>query len=642
MRLPYIPGISTLRLLRWLAGAAALYYIAVFAGLALLRMFYPYELEWTEGAMLDQIYWIQLGRWEYGPPTLNFIPICYNPLYLYTAALFSKVLGLGFLAPRLLSVLSTLGILGFLYALVSENTGRRSAGLLAAGVFAATFRFSGAWLDLAKVDSLFLLLLLAAHWVGRRQIWRAWIISGLLYVLAYYTKQLALPLILVMAAASLIQFRGRTWPQWAAAAAAGGLVFVWLEASSGGWYSFYTIRALSYHERIPALWSFWRQFLGAAWPGLLAAAVTAGFAALFYWQRRRPPEFKPLFWQDLLFALALIAISWSVFFKIWTYDNGFIPACAGLALLSGWAFGFTLRWADQPDSPSQARWLHLSAAILLLAQFANLVYSPFQQLPSTRHWEASRQFERFVKDLPGEVLVLHHAFVSAPAGKQPFFHSVNYADPTAWALPPRTEADASKREMTLEIWRTASREQSVPWIILDSRPENWYPNYVIVTDISAEYQAMVPLTGVPSRPQYLLAPNPLVKGGAAPLTDPQYQRLFREDWQTVSESARLLEGQQGIMDVLLETGPDYWVEISMQAPCPAGERQARWITVLWNEAALGDIIIPACGTARAGFPIAASSLQRQGNQLIFRQPLEADFANESSIGITSIYFDQQP
>ncbi len=40
-------------------------------------------------------------------------------------------------------------------------------------------------------------------------------------------------------------------------------------------------------------------------------------------------------WHCLGFSLALILTSWSIFFKIWTYNNDLMPACAGIAILAG-------------------------------------------------------------------------------------------------------------------------------------------------------------------------------------------------------------------------------------------------------------------------------------------------------------------
>jgi acetyl-CoA carboxylase carboxyltransferase component len=43
-------------------------------------------------------------------------------------------------------------------------------------------------------------------------------------------------------------------------------------------------------------------------------------------------------WRNSLFALALVASSWAVFRQRGTYDNSFLPACLGLAMIAGLAY----------------------------------------------------------------------------------------------------------------------------------------------------------------------------------------------------------------------------------------------------------------------------------------------------------------
>ncbi len=77
-------------------------------------------------------------------------------------------------------------------------------------------------MDLAKVDSLFMLLILAAFYTSQAQagVFMA-LISGALFVLAYFTKQLALPVILIYAPIALVISRGKNRLIWLSAVALG-------------------------------------------------------------------------------------------------------------------------------------------------------------------------------------------------------------------------------------------------------------------------------------------------------------------------------------------------------------------------------------------------------------------------------------
>jgi 4-amino-4-deoxy-L-arabinose transferase-like glycosyltransferase len=127
-------------------------------------MNYPFDLEWLEGATADHVQRILTGQKIYVPPSLAFTPFLYPPLYYYVSAAVSFVTGMSLLPLRLVSMASSLGCFWLVYRLVARETGRRYAGIVARGMFAATYRIGGAWLDLAR-DSLFLLLFLGAVYV---------------------------------------------------------------------------------------------------------------------------------------------------------------------------------------------------------------------------------------------------------------------------------------------------------------------------------------------------------------------------------------------------------------------------------------------------------------------------------------------
>src|SRR5262245_60024700 len=171
-----------------LAGA----YVLAFVIVAVARLPYPFELEWLEGVVLEHVHRVLAGQAIYVAPSLDFVPLNYTPLYYYVSAAFAAVLGPGFVPLRLASLLSALGLLALIALLVRRETGRWSGGELAAGVFAATYRRGGAWLDIARADSLYLLLLLAGvcalRWGSRV---RGALVAAVLWTLAFLAKQSA-------------------------------------------------------------------------------------------------------------------------------------------------------------------------------------------------------------------------------------------------------------------------------------------------------------------------------------------------------------------------------------------------------------------------------------------------------------------
>src|SRR6185369_2073503 len=105
----------------------------------------------------------------------------------------AKVTGLGYAPLRAVSFASSLGAALVLFALVRRETRSLFAGALSACLFAATYRLSGTWFDLARVDALFLFLLLCAVLALRAaSSLRAHVLAGLLLYLAFMAKQTAM------------------------------------------------------------------------------------------------------------------------------------------------------------------------------------------------------------------------------------------------------------------------------------------------------------------------------------------------------------------------------------------------------------------------------------------------------------------
>jgi len=164
------------------------FYILVYFVIASTRLPYPFELEWMEGASVVHVQRIMDGQSLYVRPSLDFVPFIYTPLYYHLSSLFAHVTGNGFLPLRLLSFLSSLGCFAFIFMIVHRRTSSLYASFIASGLFAATFRISGAWFDIARVDSLFLFLLLVGIYAfdSPRVLTRSFIAPVILFLFVFY------------------------------------------------------------------------------------------------------------------------------------------------------------------------------------------------------------------------------------------------------------------------------------------------------------------------------------------------------------------------------------------------------------------------------------------------------------------------
>ena len=120
---------------RGLALLAAFGFVGAYVWLALQRMDDPFEPEWMEGGSQGHVARILSGEPLYGPPTLEFTPFIYTPLYYQVGAWLAPFLGEGFFPLRLVSWLASLGCFALLAAFVLRETHDRVAALLAAGAF---------------------------------------------------------------------------------------------------------------------------------------------------------------------------------------------------------------------------------------------------------------------------------------------------------------------------------------------------------------------------------------------------------------------------------------------------------------------------------------------------------------------------
>ena len=59
-------------------GALAIFYLCTYLTIALMRLPYPFELEWMEGAPIVHVERLLNGQPIYGAPSIDFIPFIYK------------------------------------------------------------------------------------------------------------------------------------------------------------------------------------------------------------------------------------------------------------------------------------------------------------------------------------------------------------------------------------------------------------------------------------------------------------------------------------------------------------------------------------------------------------------------------------
>ncbi len=628
----------------WLAvlvpvGGAILFGI-LFLIVAIPRLRYPFELEWIEGAYLDQARWLAHGKALYAPPSIDFIPTNKTPLFFWVSSRLLRMLGDGFLAPRLVSFSSTIGVSFLLGRIIYEKTGKMQASLVAGGLYLSAFRFTGAWMDIGKTDSLFIFfLLLGFYWQSRYAKTSFWFLAPVTFVLAYYTKQMALPVLLVMAFSfslwgcsqflnSILAGRWMNNPpaafsrryvlifgglqdsvhqpterrrlagcvtilrEWVLTFGLGTGIFLWLNWRSDGWFSFYTFSTTIRHDIVnDKVWLFWGKILPVLWPSLV---LSVGFGIwILYSGLHKEEHVFSRYAASLVFALGLLAASWSVFLKVWTYDNDLLPVVLGCALLGGMVYGGMLQAAERRKSALNTMGL-LGVTLLLSVQFFFLRYDAASQIPSEHDARLGWQFVSWIAEQDGDVWVFNHGFYSALAGKRTFLHSAPLGDVAGvsarYALPPDV---AWRKQQVMQVVQDAVREQRFSWIVVDKSPDNWLPYYVPAKRFFEGVDGFYPVTGAPTRPRYGLVRNPVVRGGVYPLTSALFAAFAERGWRSEDRSL-LMDASDAALRLALETGRQYTLVLAIEPFCVRNQPAFSRIDILWNEHLLGKKTISSC------------------------------------------------
>jgi len=405
--------------------ALALVAVLLYVWIAAHRLDYPYELDWMEGGSVGIVGRVLAGHSLYAAPSLKFVGWTYPPLYWLASAVVAQITGLGFLPLRIVSFISSLVAMAMIGKLVRDETGDRSAGVVAAGLFAATYRLSGSWFDVGRVDSMFLALSLVALAYGRRaQGVRGGVVLGLLAFLAFFTKQTAL----IVVAPALVWLAVTRRPVGVSAmltlAALVVISTVVLDALTGGWYRYYVFSELSGQGWAAPEWlDFWRTDLFShLWPLcvllVLTLAVVVGLALR---SRRRAAGRAALlpFGYQLAAVAGLLPAAWFSRLHTGGYLNVLLPAYAACALIGGLAYGQLRR---------HGIFAALLATAAIVVQLVVLAYPVAAQIPTRADRAAGGELLTALRKLPGPVLILRHPWYGTLAGKGSFAQGEGISD----------------------------------------------------------------------------------------------------------------------------------------------------------------------------------------------------------------------
>jgi len=438
------------QLVLWIIVALpALYQINLLIQAIAGRVGYPYDLEWMEGGMLHHALRIHTGQGIYVPPSADFIPYLYTPLYPTLLALFGGPFGISYLLGRVVSIIGLGGITGTTLASFAgtrqRNLGATAAGIvLALGLFAAFYPYVEGWYDLVRADTFFLFMVTAV--IAGLPLWAASdhgivghgkvAAGGALMALAFFCKQTG---IFYVAFGGLIVLvvNWRRAPTYAAMAGLIGLGGCWiLNHATHGWFWTYVSEIHRAHDF--NMDRFYASFRHILWHFPALSIVVAATLLLVGVTVRRtgslPAPAQPFMLWSPAFALSTLvgAIGWGTEFA---HFNAYIPAFLHGALAAGTAVPAVIACVralgrDRRHTELIATACALVAAVPLAVTCLRARWQPQRFIPTTADVAAGGRLIERLKSIDGDVWMPSHPWYLVLAGKEPHVHRMGVKDVT--------------------------------------------------------------------------------------------------------------------------------------------------------------------------------------------------------------------
>jgi hypothetical protein len=407
------PATRTEQILKWLAIVVALAFVGLFAFSATLRLLYPYEVEWMEGSMIDHAIRVLHGLPIYSAPSVDFVPWLYPPAYYHVVAWSMHLIGEGFLAGRLVSVLSTLASCGVLADLVRRATHNTGYAWFAAALYIAAYHATGYYFDIARNDAFFTLVILLVVYAASMRGNIAVIGSALGMVLAFYAKQQAI----VFAVPLIVWFFLRGKREGTISALLLLVTFVISiiisNAVTNEWFSYY-IFDIPAAKRADFSMLHAMRIVPEYLLGVFAVTSILTLSVLVRRSRQRT------FWQS---TLGLVTLFWfgSIVAGAMSLGNegGYKNVMMPFAAFSAALLPITIH--ELRDSVRVVGYGYVA----LLLQFGALMFDPTGEkmlFAGNRQRAGAVEIVDRIRELPGDVYIPYHGYLGTQAGKQTHAH----------------------------------------------------------------------------------------------------------------------------------------------------------------------------------------------------------------------------
>ncbi|HWF43342.1 MAG TPA: hypothetical protein VG537_01745, partial [Candidatus Kapabacteria bacterium] len=397
-------------------------YIALWIALAYLRLVYPYEVEWMEGAMMDHVMRILDGKPIYTAPTIDFVAWLYPPLYYYAVAAAMKVLGAGWFAARFVSIASTLLTASLLSLITKRITANWLLAFFMFALYIATYHATGFYFDIVRNDAFFVALLVVMAYCALTVRGMAGaVVTALLFILAFFTKQQAVFFLLPFVVWYWLRNRKAAILFTSISVGLIVITLLVLNASTHGWLNYYLFKIPGAKR---ADFSWFRTL--NVFPQYIFAAFTVCSLALVALLAMGKNNWKEFFGSSTgllaMMTFSSIAAGAMSLGNEGGYENVMMPFAAFVTPLLPIAM-----YKISEVRPELRRF----AFGALLFQFLAFYFNPLSEqmlIASPHQRSGGDQFMRALSGIPGDVFIPYHGYVTRQAGKAPHAHLLAMMD----------------------------------------------------------------------------------------------------------------------------------------------------------------------------------------------------------------------
>lgn len=468
------------------------------------RIFYPYQLEWMEGAALIQVQRLLAGQGLYVRPSVDYVPLIYPPLSYYVSMIAAKLIGFGFGALRLISFLSSTVCAIFIFLAIREKTNSKSAGLLGTGVFASAFMLTNQWFDIARPDMLAAALSILGIYLAHEGIndkkYLNTLLSGSAFALAFMSKQSAL----IVGLAAILYHLIFNWKRGVHMAlsfsVSVGIIYGVFWLTSAGWVNYYLFTIPAAHAFSFSVGRIASVLIDQFLP--IPIFFIAGLAPILLWTRKifADKEYRYYF----AMAGALIATGTIGRLNAFSARNVFVSSYLGISLLAGLEAGWLAELIKDTSLQKIVQPLIAFEWLLLSIQFGFLAPAYFRTktIPTDQDRLIGNSLVATIKKYSGDVLVPDDNYLALYAGKTPYYNEIPISEISGQGnLYPMPEWPEVKRQIDLLVHspNTSAIIVDFPKLIND-----WIANCRQRIITYPDKSVFMPVAGPNSRPNLII------------------------------------------------------------------------------------------------------------------------------------------